>query len=101
VAGIAISLFTPGASIHDPKTFQVIAEVGDVFLMFSIGLEFSLEESASVKWVALIGGPLGIVLSVLLGAGVGWLFGWDVVTWGGCGTHHRSCRHHGLGATAD
>lgn len=68
VAGIAISPFTPGPSIHGPKTFQVIAEVGVVFLMFSIGLEFSLEELASVKWVALIGGPLGIALSALLGA---------------------------------
>jgi CPA2 family monovalent cation:H+ antiporter-2 len=80
VAGIAISPFTPGPSIHDPQTFQVIAEVGVVFLMFSIGLEFSLEELASVKWVALIGAPLGIALSALLGAGVGWLLGWSVMT---------------------
>ena len=101
VAGIAISPFTPGPSIHDPKTFQVIAEVGVVFLMFSIGLEFSLEELASVKWVALIGGPLGIALSALLGAGVGWLFAWDRMTWGGCGTHHLSCQQYGPVATAD
>jgi K+:H+ antiporter len=80
LAGIAISPFTPGPSIHDPKTFQVIAEVGVVFLMFSIGLEFSLEELSSVKWVALIGGPLGIALSALLGAGVGCLLGWGVMT---------------------
>jgi Kef-type K+ transport system membrane component KefB len=51
---------------HDPKTFQVIAEVGVVFLMFSIGLEFSWEGLAGVKWIALIGGPLGIALSALL-----------------------------------
>jgi K+:H+ antiporter len=80
LAGIVISPFTPGPSIHDPKTFQVIAEVGVVFLMFSIGLEFSLEELSSVKWVALIGGPLGIALSALLGAGVGCLLGWGVMT---------------------
>jgi CPA2 family monovalent cation:H+ antiporter-2 len=80
VAGIAISPFTPGPSIHDPHTFQVIAEVGVVFLMFSIGLEFSVGELATVKWVALIGGPLGIVLSGALGAGVGWLLGWGGMT---------------------
>jgi monovalent cation:H+ antiporter-2, CPA2 family len=80
VAGIAISPFTPGPSIHDPHTFQVIAEVGVVFLMFSIGLEFSVKELATVKWVALIGGPLGIVLSGALGAGVGWLLGWGGMT---------------------
>jgi K+:H+ antiporter len=80
VAGIAISPFTPGPQIHDPHTFQVIAEVGVVFLMFSIGLEFSLEELATVKWVALIGAPLGIVLLGLLGCGVGWLLGWGAMT---------------------
>ena len=79
VAGIAISPFTPGPSIHDPRTFQVIAEVGVVFLMFSIGLEFSVEELASVKWVALVGGPLGIVLSGALGAAIGWLLGWGLL----------------------
>lgn len=80
VAGIAISPFTPGPQIHDPHTFQVIAEVGVVFLMFSIGLEFSLEELATVKWVALLGAPLGIVLLGLLGTGVGWLLGWGAMT---------------------
>ncbi len=80
VAGIAISPFTPGPSLHDPHTFQVIAEVGVVFLMFSIGLEFSVAELATVKWVALIGGPLGIVLAALLGAGMGWLLGWGLTT---------------------
>jgi len=80
VAGIAISPFTPGPSIHDPHTFQVIAEVGVVFLMFSIGLEFSVKELATVKWVALIGAPLGIVLSGALGAGVGWLLRWGGMT---------------------
>ena len=73
VAGIAISPFTPGPSIQDPRTFQVIAEVGVVFLMFSIGLEFSVDELASVRWVALLGAPMGIVLSGLLGCAVGWL----------------------------
>src|SRR5258708_1964898 len=76
VAGIALSPFTPGPSIHDPRTFQSIAEVGVVFLMFSIGLEFSVEELASVKWVALVGGPLGIVLSGAVGAVAGWALGW-------------------------
>ena len=80
VAGIAISPFTPGPSIQDPRTFQVIAEVGVVFLMFSIGLEFSVDELASVRWVALLGAPMGIVLSGLLGCAVGWLVGWGAMT---------------------
>jgi CPA2 family monovalent cation:H+ antiporter-2 len=76
LAGIAISPFTPGPAVRAAHTFQVVAEVGVVLLMFSIGLEFSLDELAEVKWVALIGGPLGVVLLAALGAGVGALLGW-------------------------
>ena len=79
LAGIAISPFTPGPQVRDPHTFQVIAEVGVVFLMFSIGLEFSLKELLEVKWVALVGGPLGIALSGMVGAVVGHVLGWGVV----------------------
>lgn len=76
VAGIALSPYTAGPQVRDVHTFQVIAEVGVVFLMFSIGLEFSVEELAGVKWVALIGGPLGVVLLALTGGGMGLLLGW-------------------------
>ena len=76
LAGIAISPFTPGPAVRAAHTFQIVAEVGVVLLMFSIGLEFSLDELAEVKWVALAGGPLGVVLLSALGAGVGALLGW-------------------------
>ena len=59
LAGIAISPYTLGPRVHDTQTFQVIAEVGVVFLMFSIGLEFSLAELMEVKWVSLIGSAAG------------------------------------------
>ncbi len=32
-----------------------------------------------MKWVAIFGGPLGILLSVGLGAGTGWLMGWGTI----------------------
>jgi CPA2 family monovalent cation:H+ antiporter-2 len=79
LAGIAISPYTMGPAVREAHTFQIIAEVGVVFLMFSIGLEFSIEELLEVKWVSLIGAPLGIVLSALMGAGVGWLLHWGVL----------------------
>ena len=79
VAGIALSPFTPGPAVREAHTFQVVAEVGVVFLMFSIGLEFSLDELLEVKWVSLVGGPLGVVLLSLLGAGVGLLLGWGAM----------------------
>ncbi len=79
LAGIAISPYTLGPRVSETQTFQVIAEVGVVFLMFSIGLEFSLAELIEVKWVSLIGGPLGVVLLSLLGEGVGILLGWGAM----------------------
>ncbi len=46
--------------------------------MFSIGIEFSIPELLKVKWVALVGAPIGILLSIGLGAGVGMLLGWPL-----------------------
>jgi CPA2 family monovalent cation:H+ antiporter-2 len=69
VGGIAISPFTPGPQLSDLHTFEVFAEVGVVLLMFSIGVEFSIPDLLRVKWVALIGAPIGIL--VMLGVAIG------------------------------
>ena len=69
LAGIAISPFTPGPAVREAHTFQIVAEVGVVLLMFSIGLEFSLDELAEVKWVALARRAAG--RGAALGAGRG------------------------------
>ncbi|HZE26337.1 MAG TPA: cation:proton antiporter [Terriglobales bacterium] len=45
--------------------------------MYSIGLEFSFRDLFRVTWVAIIGGPLGVLLSVALALGVGSLLGWS------------------------
>src|SRR5262245_23529329 len=76
LGGILIGPFTPGPSVSDVHTFELFAQIGVVLLMFSIGLEFSLRELRPVKWVALLGGPLGLALTVLLTLGAGTLFGW-------------------------
>ena len=56
----------------------MMAEVGVMLLMFSIGIEFSIPELLQVKWVALVGAPIGILLSIGLGVGVGHLLGWSL-----------------------
>jgi monovalent cation:H+ antiporter-2, CPA2 family len=76
LGGILISPFTPGPAVSDVHTFEVIAEVGVILLMYSVGMEFSLRDLLEVKWVALLGGPLGILMSVGLGLGAGTLMGW-------------------------
>jgi len=76
VGGILVSPFTPGPAVSDVHTFEVIAEVGVILLMYSVGMEFSLRDLLEVKWVALLGGPLGILMSIGLGVGAGALLGW-------------------------
>ena len=77
LGGMAISQFTPGPSISDSgHHFEVFAEIGVVLLMFSVGLEFSLKDLLRVKWVALVGGPIGTILNIALAVGVGALLGW-------------------------
>ena len=80
LGGLLISPLTPGPSVSDIHTFELFAEIGVVLLMFSLGIEFSLKDLMGVKWIALLGGPIGIVLSTVLGASVGTLLGWSPVT---------------------
>ncbi|HTV57655.1 MAG TPA: cation:proton antiporter [Verrucomicrobiae bacterium] len=77
--GIVISPFTPGVHITDVHPFEVFAEVGVVLLMFTIGVEFSIPDLLRVKWVALVGGPVGIALSIALASGVGRLMAWSTM----------------------
>lgn len=78
LAGLILSPLTPGPRISDVHSFEVMAEAGVVLLMFSVGIEFSIPELLRVKWVALIGAPIGISLSIALGLGVGMLAGWPI-----------------------
>lgn len=76
LGGILIGPFTPGPTISNVHQFEILAEVGVILLMYSIGLEFSFRDLLKVKWVAILGGPLGIMLSIAVGVGVSRLLGW-------------------------
>ena len=78
VGGIAVSPFTPGPHLSDLHTFELLAEVGVVLLMFSIGVEFSIPDLMRVKWVALVGGPIGILIMLGIAIGAGRLLGWNI-----------------------
>jgi CPA2 family monovalent cation:H+ antiporter-2 len=77
LGGIVISPFTPGPHLSELHTFEVFAEVGVVLLMFSIGVEFSIADLKRVKWVALVGAPIGILLILGMSIGVAQLAGWS------------------------
>jgi monovalent cation:H+ antiporter-2, CPA2 family len=78
LGGIAVSPFTPGPHLSDLHTFEVFAEVGVVLLMFSIGVEFSIPDLMRVKWVALVGAPIGILLMVGIAATAAKFLGWSL-----------------------
>lgn len=77
LGGILIGPFTPGPTISNVHQFEVLAEIGVILLMYSIGLEFSFRDLLQVKWVAIMGGPLGILLSIAISVGVGRLLNWS------------------------
>ncbi len=79
LAGLLLSPLTPGLRVHDVNNFEVMAEIGVVLLMFSVGIEFSVPELLKVKWVALVGAPLGILLCVGIAVAVGALLGWPLI----------------------
>lgn len=80
LAGIVLSPLTPGPTVHDVSSLEAFAELGVIFLMFSVGIEFSIKDLLQVKWVALVGGPIGIILAIGMGVGAGKLLGWPMAT---------------------
>lgn len=78
LGGILISPFTPGPSVSNVHSLEMFAEIGVILLMFSIGIEFSVRDLMRVKWVALIGGPIGIFASMGLGAALAPVMGWGL-----------------------
>lgn len=57
--------------VSDLEQVKVMAEIGVVLLLFTIGIEFSLAHLAAARRLLLIGGPLQVVGTLLLTAVVG------------------------------
>lgn len=64
--GVAVSYAFDLRHIADSHTLEVIAEFGVVFLMFTIGLEISLQRLATMKTDVFFNGSLQVVLSSLV-----------------------------------
>ena len=80
VAGVIIGPYTPPFQlIHDEATIQTLGELGVVFLMFSLGLEFSLRKLFKVGATAFVAALSEIVLMIWLGYEIGRWFGWNAM----------------------
>lgn len=77
LAGIVVGPFTVGPTVSDVHEIELLAEIGVALLLFALGLEFSLKELQPVRFVALIGTPIQILLTMAVGYGIGQLLGWD------------------------
>ncbi|MBF7688472.1 cation:proton antiporter [Acinetobacter rathckeae] len=75
IAGIIISPNTPGM-VGDLSLANQLAELGVMFLMFGVGMHFSLKDLLEVKRIALPGAILQITVATLLGIIVSMLWGW-------------------------
>jgi len=77
LAGFIIGPHTPPATlVRDEGTINTLAELGIIFLMFALGLEFSFKKLKAVGAPALLAATLEIVVMVSAGYGVGQAFGW-------------------------
>ena len=70
IAGIAVGPFTGGLSVINVHEIEQLAELGVALLLFSLGLEVSFRELAPVRAVALGGGAIQIVLTIVMGTGL-------------------------------
>ncbi len=52
--------------IRSPHEIEIMAEIGVVLLMFTIGLEFSLEHLYKIRKIVFLGGFLQIILTTLI-----------------------------------
>ncbi len=67
-AGIVVGPHTAGPTVVQIHEIELLAEIGVALLLFSLGLELSFGDLRPVRRVALIGGPIQILLTAALGA---------------------------------
>ena len=78
VAGFLCSphfAFTP--SVVDEANIDLWSEIGVIFLLFALGLEFSIKKLLKVGSSAIISACTIILFMIIIGVSVGWMFGWE------------------------
>ena len=79
LAGVIIGPHTPPFPLIPPEhkpSIEAMSELGVIFLMFGLGLHFSLKDLFRVGPTAFIGATMEIVLMMFVGYQIGRMFGW-------------------------
>ena len=78
LAGVLVGPHTAGPTVGDIHDIELLAEIGVALLLFALGLEVSFKDLRAVRRIALIGGPIQIVLTTAFGYGLARQFlGWE------------------------
>ncbi len=78
LAGVLIGPFTPGF-VGDREQIAVLADVGVIFLMFALGVAFSLKDLARVRNIAVFGTLVQVLLTMAGGMVAGAILGWSTM----------------------
>ncbi len=62
-AGLLVGPYTAGPTVVQVHDIEQLADIGVALLLFSLGLEMSFRDLQPVRRIALIGGPIQIVLT--------------------------------------
>jgi CPA2 family monovalent cation:H+ antiporter-2 len=79
VAGMLVGPLAPRPLIHDPETIHILAELGVVLLLFSIGLEFRFRRLLTLGPRVALAMLVEVGLMLLLGYGVARALGWGAL----------------------
>lgn len=78
ITGLVIGPHTPPFQlVKDLPSIQTLADLGVIFLMFSLGLEFSFRKLLSVGVTAGVSAGLEVFFFLVVGFGVGKALGWN------------------------
>lgn len=78
LAGVLIGPFTPGF-MGDHEQIAALAEVGVIFLMFGLGVAFSLKDLARMRALATVGTIIQVILTIAGGIAAGLMLGWGLL----------------------
>jgi len=70
-AGVAVGPHTAGPTVTNVQDVELLAEIGVALLLFALGLEVSFRDLRAVQRIALIGGPIQLVVTAAFGTWLG------------------------------
>lgn len=76
--GLFLTGIILGQFLTDTNTISTVSELGVIFLLFIIGLEFSIEKFSSIKYYAIVGGLLQVIITTILVAALTMLAGFPL-----------------------